>query len=108
MSLRDWRTWPARDRRFSLKTGLGGVVPGDTHGDGPPHQRFEHAVSQRMNTVSLVSALLVAASLRSWALTAPTGAPAHHSIAGVYDSTASITLDGVVSAFHFVNPHPFI
>jgi hypothetical protein len=39
-----------------------------------------------------------------------TAAPvlAHHSIAGVYDSTASITLDGVVSEFRFVNPHPFV
>jgi hypothetical protein len=58
--------------------------------------------------VALVTALLVAASLRPWPLTAAMGVPAHHSIAGVYDSTASITLDGVVSAFHFVNPHPFI
>ena len=36
------------------------------------------------------------------------GVSAHHSIAGVYDSSASMTLDGVVSAFHFVNPHPFL
>jgi hypothetical protein len=38
------------------------------------------------------------------------GAPtlAHHSIAGVYDSTRAVTIDGVVSAFHFVNPHPFV
>ena len=33
---------------------------------------------------------------------------AHHSIAGVYDSTSSVTVDAVVSEFHFVNPHPFV
>ena len=33
---------------------------------------------------------------------------AHHSIAGVYDSKASITLDGAVSEFHLVNPHAFL
>src|SRR4051812_11139636 len=99
MSSRDWRTFAARDRGFSLKTGPGGVVPGDTHGDDLLPQRFEPAVSQRMNTVSLITAVLVAASFRPWPLPAA-AAPAHHSIAGVYDSAASITLDGVVSAFH--------
>jgi hypothetical protein len=37
-----------------------------------------------------------------------TAAAAHHSIAGVYDSKSSVTVDGVVSEFHFVNPHPFV
>ena len=37
-----------------------------------------------------------------------TAAVAHHSIAGVYDSKSSVTVDGVVSEFHFVNPHPFV
>ena len=37
-----------------------------------------------------------------------TAAFAHHSIAGVYDSTSSVTVDAVVSEFHFVNPHPFV
>ena len=32
----------------------------------------------------------------------------HHSIAGVYDTTHQVTIDGVVAEFHFVNPHPFI
>jgi len=41
-------------------------------------------------------------------VTTATLASAHHSIAGVYDSTASITLDGVVSEFHLVNPHAFL
>src|SRR4051812_31740491 len=33
---------------------------------------------------------------------------AHHSIAGVYDSTQRVTIDGVVARFQFVNPHPFV
>ena len=33
---------------------------------------------------------------------------AHHSIAGVYDSSQPVTLDGVVVEFAFVNPHPFV
>ena len=33
---------------------------------------------------------------------------AHHSIAGVYDSKASVTLDGAVAEFHLVNPHAFL
>jgi Family of unknown function (DUF6152) len=33
---------------------------------------------------------------------------AHHSIAGVYDSTNPVTVEGTVRQFHFVNPHPFI
>jgi hypothetical protein len=32
----------------------------------------------------------------------------HHSLAGVYDSSASATIEGVVSEFQFINPHPFI
>jgi hypothetical protein len=36
------------------------------------------------------------------------GAPlhAHHSIAGVYDSSREATVDGVVTQFRFVSPHP--
>lgn len=33
---------------------------------------------------------------------------AHHSIAGMYDQSRSVTLDGVLVQFHFVNPHPFV
>ena len=33
-------------------------------------------------------------------------AHAHHSIAGVYDRTRDVTVDGVVTQFQFVNPHP--
>ncbi len=39
---------------------------------------------------------------------ATAGLSAHHSIAGVYDSKASVTLDGVVAEFHLVNPHAFL
>jgi len=42
------------------------------------------------------------------ALALTPGVRAHHSIAGVYDSKASVTLDGVVSEFHLVNPHAFL
>ncbi len=33
---------------------------------------------------------------------------AHHSIAGVYDTKRQVTVEGVVTAFRFVNPHPFL
>ena len=32
----------------------------------------------------------------------------HHSIAGVYDTSRQVTVEGVVAEFHFVNPHPFV
>jgi hypothetical protein len=35
-------------------------------------------------------------------------AVAHHSIAGVYDQSTPVTLEGVVTEFKFVNPHPFL
>jgi hypothetical protein len=35
-------------------------------------------------------------------------AHAHHSIVGVYDAARQVRLDGVVTAFQFVNPHPFV
>lgn len=33
---------------------------------------------------------------------------AHHSISGVYDDSQRQTIEGVVTRFQFVNPHPFI
>ena len=33
---------------------------------------------------------------------------AHHSIAGVYDSSREATVDGVIAEFRFVSPHPFV
>ena len=35
-------------------------------------------------------------------------AHAHHSIAGVYDGSRPVTIDGVVAQFQFINPHPFV
>lgn len=35
-------------------------------------------------------------------------AAAHHSIAGVYDSARSTTVEGRVIEFRFVNPHPML
>ena len=35
-------------------------------------------------------------------------ADAHHSIAGMYDQSRRVTLDGVIAQYQFVNPHPFI
>jgi Family of unknown function (DUF6152) len=35
-------------------------------------------------------------------------ANAHHSIAGVYDGSKQVTIEGVVTEFRFVNPHPFV
>ena len=45
---------------------------------------------------------LVAAAL------AAGGAEAHHSISAVYDGSRQVTLEGVVTSFEFVNPHPFL
>jgi hypothetical protein len=33
---------------------------------------------------------------------------AHHAIGGIYDSARPVKLDGVVSGFRFVPPHPFV
>lgn len=35
-------------------------------------------------------------------------AHAHHSITGVYDTRREIAVDGVVTDFQFVSPHPFV
>lgn len=35
-------------------------------------------------------------------------AQAHHSIAGVYDYAREATVDGVITQFQFVSPHPFV
>jgi len=32
----------------------------------------------------------------------------HHSIAGVYDNSRQVTIEGLIAEFHFVNPHPFV
>jgi len=33
---------------------------------------------------------------------------AHHSISGVYDSSQQVTIEGTITEFRFVNPHPFL
>jgi Family of unknown function (DUF6152) len=33
---------------------------------------------------------------------------AHHSIAGVYDSSMQVTIEAIITEFRFVNPHPFV
>jgi hypothetical protein len=33
---------------------------------------------------------------------------AHHSLTGSYDTSASITVEGTVRDFQFVNPHPYL
>ena len=33
---------------------------------------------------------------------------AHHSIAGVYDRTQQVTLQGAIAEFHLVNPHAYL
>jgi uncharacterized protein DUF6152 len=35
-------------------------------------------------------------------------AQAHHSISAVYDDTQRVTIEGVVTQFQFVNPHPLV
>ncbi len=42
------------------------------------------------------------------AIAAVAPAAAHHSIAGVYDSARSTTIEGRVVEFRFVNPHPML
>lgn len=46
-----------------------------------------------------------------WALVASCAglpASAHHSIAAVYDSSRPRSLEGVITQFEFIHPHPFI
>jgi hypothetical protein len=50
----------------------------------------------------LRAALVVAAVLVAG------GAEAHHSISAVYDSARQVMVEGVVTSFEFVNPHPFL
>ena len=47
--------------------------------------------------------LTLVAALGGW-----TAAEAHHSLYGVYDSARQVTVEAVVTEFHFVNPHPFV
>ena len=51
-----------------------------------------------------VRLLIASAALSVLAVTAD----AHHSIAGMYDQSRRVTLDGVIAQYQFVNPHPFV
>ena len=42
------------------------------------------------------------------AAAAANSAAAHHSISRVYDSSRQVTVEGVVTEFRFINPHPFL
>jgi hypothetical protein len=44
----------------------------------------------------------------AFALAFTGAAEAHHSIAGMYDQSRRVTLDGTIAQFQFVNPHPFV
>jgi hypothetical protein len=54
-----------------------------------------------MRRLLRTTALLIAAATAGDAL-------AHHSIASAYDSKQRITVEGRVTAFEFVNPHPLL
>lgn len=41
-------------------------------------------------------------------LAATGAAHAHHSIAGYFDSSRQVTIDGVIAEFQFIQPHPFL
>ena len=43
----------------------------------------------------------------AWLLLASSAA-AHHAISAYYDNTKRMTLEGVVTQFQFVSPHPFV
>lgn len=42
------------------------------------------------------------------AVVAATPALAHHSIAAIYDSSRPVTLEGIVTEFAFIHPHPYL
>ena len=54
-------------------------------------------------TVRLAGGLAVAVLLA-----AGSPAAAHHSIAGVYDRTQPVKLEGTITEFHLVNPHAYL
>jgi len=56
----------------------------------------------------MVRPVLCVALLAAAVAVTEAGLRAHHSIAGVYDSSQPVTVDGVVAEFAFVNPHPYL
>jgi uncharacterized protein DUF6152 len=53
-----------------------------------------------------VGAAILGAGIVS--LTPGTVLHAHHSIAGIYDENHPVTVEGIVTRFRFVDPHPFL
>lgn len=47
-------------------------------------------------------------SLFAFSLAAARDARAHHSFGSIYDSSRTVALEGVVTEFQFVHPHPFL
>jgi Family of unknown function (DUF6152) len=58
--------------------------------------------------LQFVGMLRLTAVLATAFLASAPSLDAHHSISGVYDAGRAVTIDGVISAFHFVNPHPYV
>jgi hypothetical protein len=54
--------------------------------------------------LSKVKFLLLAATVVALSV----AAQAHHSITGIYDRNNPVTIEGTVTEFRFVNPHPFV
>ena len=52
--------------------------------------------------------------MKPWILSIAVGigavlaAQAHHSISGLYDTGQQVTIEGTISQFQFVNPHPYL
>ncbi|MGH9254135.1 MAG: DUF6152 family protein [Vicinamibacterales bacterium] len=55
---------------------------------------------------SPILALLLAIASMLGLLTSTSSA--HHSISGYYDTSRDVTIEGTVSQFRFVQPHPFV
>jgi hypothetical protein len=56
----------------------------------------------------VIRRILAGLAVVAAAAASQTGVGAHHAITAVYDPNQPVTLDGVVTAFHYVNPHPFV
>ena len=49
-------------------------------------------------TVAVIAVLSIAGAV----------AQAHHSVVGEYDTAREATVDGVITEFQFINPHPYL
>ena len=66
------------------------------------HDLMTRRMTRRIAWLIVIGSCVIALPLTS----AP--ALAHHSIAGMYDSSKEATVDGVITQFRFVSPHPSI